>query len=204
MSVPTTRESILETCFCDLPQKLGKLELRPLSAGSFTLLGRLRNPMMGGSMETQEQMFDAVMQYAWIHSAPIEAVLAIQTAEDIPEMEIRKLAFGIEIGQALGFLQTYTRSAIRMSASLAEIDPEEDDTPGKPVAPEPAPAGSLPSSMPSADVPILRGSDTSFGSSPSSEPSPTSTPQTSQTEPAAAGLVILPEWTPVNPPPTPS
>jgi hypothetical protein len=199
---PLSRDALLELAFSDIPSKISTITLRRLSAGSFTLLGRLGNPMIVGKKDraavpaedSQTAMFDAAIQYIWVHSADIETVLAVETVEDIPVKEIRALAFEISIGEAFAFLARYQESALRASASLAEVEPEEDDqSPGK--LPEVLPVGSPPSSTPAEPAEIPHESATSSGSCPSSEPSPTSTLQTSPTEPAADGpsLTLLPD-----------
>lgn len=207
--VQPSREQLLELAFSDIPSQIGSITLRPLSAGSFTLLGRLGNPMMVGSQapleaaqgDSQTAMFAAVIQYVWVHSADIEQVITVETPEDIPAAALKHLGFQLSIGQALAFLERYQASALRMTASLAETEPEDDETPGKPQ--ESPLAGSPASSTPAEPAETPFASATSSGSCPSREHSPTSTPPTSPTEPAADGpsLTLLPDFTP--PPPTP-
>lgn len=196
-----SRETLLELAFSDIPSSIGELKLRPLSAGSFTLLGRLGNPMMVGSQapidaaqDSQTAMFAAAIQYLWVHSADLEKVLAVETAADIPATELKALGYQISIGQALGFLDRYQASALRMTASLAEIDPEDDEQ-GQPGKPESLPAGWPVSSTPAEAAEIPSASATSFGPCPSSEPARIFTPPTSQTAPVAGGpsLTLLPD-----------
>jgi hypothetical protein len=187
-----SRQQLLETCFCDLPQKVGNIPLRNLSAGSFSLLGRLDSPMMQGGANDNETIFQAVILYVWIHSADLDTVCLIETSDDLPKAEINKLGFNIDFGDALGFLEIYKRCTARMAIALAEVEElDDDDEPGK--RKEPAVqnrAGSPLSSMPSADAPTPSANATSFGSSPSNEPFATSTLPTSPTEPVADGLVL--------------
>lgn len=209
MNPTPTREALLEQAFSDLPSKIGSVTLRPLSAGSFTLLGRLGNPMIVGKSapaaaaaeeNSQVAMFDAVIQYAWIHGAELEAVMAVNKLEDIAAAELRKMSFGIGVGEAFAFLMSYQACALRMSASLTEVEQEESEDTGKPL--ESPPAGSPPSFTPAEPAEIPFGSDTSSGSCPSSEPLPTSTPPTSPTEPDANGasLTLLPDLSETTPP----
>lgn len=205
------RQHLLETAFSDIPSKVGDITLRPLSASSFTLLSRLGNPMMVGNKKPaaaleksgeQGEMFAAVIQYLWVHSAPLETIVEIERIDQIPEREIKMLGYGVTMGEALKFIAAYQESALRMTASLAEVEPEEDTgKPGK--LPETRHAGSHRSFSPAEQPETPSGSDTSSGSCPSSEHSPTSTPPTSPAEPAAAGLVILPDLTPETPEETP-
>jgi len=197
--ISLTREQMLETVFCDIPATIGTLQLRALSAGSFTLLGRLGNPMIiapaAGREITQTETFAAVIQYVWVHSADLAIVAAVRTEDDLPAAEIAALGFGITIGQAFGFLNTFTGCASRMSASLAEV--EEEETVGKPSAPASPPVGSPASSSASAPPVTPCASATSSGSCPSSAPLAICTPPTSPMEPAADGplpsLTILPD-----------
>jgi hypothetical protein len=185
-----SRQQLLETCFAEIPQKIGNLQLRKLSAASFTLLGRLESPMMkGGSSIDMDAMFDAVILYIWVHSADLDLVCSIETAADLPAADIKKLGFEIDFGNALGFLEIYKRCSARMAAALAEVEEDETEEPGKP-ATAPGPAGSPLSSMPSEDAATPPGNDTFSGNSPSNEPFPICTPPTSPTEPAASGLVL--------------
>ncbi|MES2923684.1 MAG: hypothetical protein V4819_19170 [Verrucomicrobiota bacterium] len=201
MNPVPSRDALLEQAFSDLPSKIGSFTLRRLSAGSFTLLGRLENPMIVGKQSpaaesaqmSQVEMFAAVIHYTWVHAADLDAVLAVNKIEDIPEAELRKMAFGIGIGEAMSFLMSYQDCAVRMSASLTEVDPEEGEDLGK--LRVSLPAGSPVSFTPAAPAEILSGSDTFSGSCPSSEPSHTSMPPTSPTEQDASGacLTSLPD-----------
>jgi hypothetical protein len=196
------RQILLEMAFSDIPSKVGKYELRPLSAGSFTLLGRLGNPMMVGKQspekaltaaESQSEMFAAAVQYIWVHSAPLEKVTSVECPEDIPIGELKEIEFSLQIGQAFAFLNRYQESALRMTASLAEVEPEEESSRlGKPEMP---PVGSPRSSSPAVPAVTRDGSAISSGSCPSSEHSPTYTPPTSPTEPHVDGpsLTLLPD-----------
>lgn len=201
-SPETHRQILLEMAFSDIPSKVGKYDLRPLSAGSFTLLGRMGNPMMVGkespekaltAAESQTQMFDAAVQYIWVHSAPLEEVTAVENAEQIPAGALKEIEFSLPLGQAFAFLNRYQESALRMTASLAEVEPEDDH--GKPGKPETRRAGLPASSTPAEPAEILPGSDTYSGSCPSSEPSPTFTPPMSPMEQPADGpsLTLLPD-----------
>lgn len=188
---PLSRQHLLETCFSEIPQKVGTLDLRKLSAASFALLGRLGSPMMkGGHGLTMDDMFDAVVLYLWIHSADLDAVVAIETAENLPELEIRKFGFSVDFGDALGFLEIYKRCSARMAAALAEVEEDEEEEPGKPGNQVQNPVGLHHLCLPSEVLETPTRSDTSSGSCPSKEPSPIFTPPMPQTEPAADGFTL--------------
>lgn len=196
------RQLLLEMAFSDIPSKVGKYDLRPLSAGSFTLLGRLGNPMMVGkespekalsAAQSQTEMFAAAVQYIWVHSAPLEEVTAVEQAEQIPAGALKEIEFSLQIGQAFAFLNRYQESALRMTASLAEVEPEDHE--GQPGKQETPLVGSPASSTPAVLAVIPCESATSSGSCPSSEHSATSTPPTSPTEQPVDGpsLTLLPD-----------
>jgi hypothetical protein len=129
----------------------------------------------------------AVHQFIWIHSAPLEAVLAVESKDDIPLAELRKLAMEIEMGEALAITTLFTESSLRMAAAMAE--PDDDATqPGKP---QTRPTGSPLSSLPAERPEIPSGNVTSSGSLPSSEPCNTSTQQPHNQELDADGAIPL-------------
>lgn len=196
------RYSLLRRAFCDVPQVVGPYSLRPCSAASFELLGELENPLVFGGNAASERMdiqsvIRAVSEYIWVHSADEDAVCAIETRDQLPRAEIRKMALHIEIGEALAFTATFTAAAMKMAAALAEV---EDDGEGSPGKPETALTGLPRSSSPSAVPEIPSASGTSSGALPSSAPSATSMPPMPPMEPSADGppplIILSPETTP--------
>ncbi len=182
-----TRESLLRAAFCNIPCKLGNLTLRNLSAASYTLLGEIKNPLVTGAFTEAQSMFASVIEYAWIHSAPLDEVAAIVTREELPAKQIKMLGFEIPMDEAMNLLKHFLQASQRMAASLAEIVEDEDTPPGKP---ETAPVGLRLLSSHLAEPPIQIESDTFSGSCPSSEPSPTSTPPTPPLEPPVGGFML--------------
>lgn len=201
-----SRQSLLRQAFCDLPQKIGDYPLRPLSAASFELLAETGNRLVSDSANVENGslngLLTAVSEYIWIHYAPLDEVIAVDTRENIPRTEIKKIGFSLEIGEALNFTTVFLASALRMAAAMSEID-EEGASPGKPETP---PIGSPPSSSPVDAPETPAGNVISFGSPPSSEPSPISTPPVSMLEEDVDGsipLMTLPTL-PQTPPESPS
>lgn len=198
MNQPPVRDHLLINAFADIPSEIAGIPMRPLSAGSFSLLGLLGNPMVVGKTAVDANPsanFEAVVQYAWVHSADLAKVCAITKPEQLPDIEIRELAFQITIGQAFAFLQAYQQCALRLTASLAEVETEEDEVgkPGKPLHERP-PVGLQLLSMHAAEQEIPAGSAISSGSCPSNGPSAISTLPTTPTEPIASGpAMILPD-----------
>lgn len=204
MKPAANRYELLRQAFSEVPLTVGPHQLRPLSGGSFELLGTVGNALVvssGSASFALQDLLTAVHEYVWIHAAPIDAVAAIQSRESLPRDEIRRYAFDIPMGEALAFTTTFAAAAARMAAAMAEAEEEEgDSSPGKRAS---SPIGSPPSSSPAELPEIPSGSATSSGSPPSIAPSNISTPPTSSTEPPAAGStpsMMLPQ----DPPKTPS
>lgn len=188
------RQSLLRQAFCDIPQGIAGITLRPLSAASFELLAELGNPMFSsseGKKGDSSEMLAAVCQYVWVHSADLEKVAAIETIDQVPAAEVKAIGFKIEVGEALHFTSAIVGSALRMAAAMAE-EFESGDELGKL---ETSLTGSPPSSSSAGAPEIPSGKGTSSGSPPLSELSPTSTPPTPMLEEDLDGstpLTILP------------
>lgn len=199
-----TRQSLLRSAFCDVPQSVSGLELRPCSPASFALLGELKNPLVAqresSAPLTMDELFSAVIEYIWIHSAAIEDVIAIERKEDLPKLEIRKLGFDLRIEDALEFTTSFSSASVKMAAALAESD--DEDEPGKSAA-EPPPTGSPRSSSLSVLPVTPSASDTFSGSPPSPAPFPTYTqpsPPMAQDVAGPIPLMTLPTMPPQTPP----
>jgi hypothetical protein len=186
------RQHLLSAAFREIPRSIGDITLRPVSAGSYSLLVDLGNPMMTGGGDRRD-IFAAVVQFAWVHSADLAAVCAVVREEDIPAAELRALGFRISLEDALRFTQEYAATSERISAAMVEPIEEEDEEEGgaggKPR--ECAPTGSPASSSPAGARVIPPASVIPFGICPSSEPSSICTPQTTLPEPAASGPALL-------------
>jgi hypothetical protein len=137
----------------------------------------------------QATLFEAVIEYVWVHSAELETVAAIESREDLPVKELRMIGFEIPVGEAMKFIEAYKGCAERMTASLAETVDEEAG-PGKLESP---PVGSPALSLHLVERETPLGSDTSSGSCPSNGPLPTFMQPTSPTEQPADGSPSLTE-----------
>lgn len=185
----TTRRAAVEGAFAEIPSRCGPFDLRPLSAGSFALLNRLGNPMVTGAATDNDAMFTAVCEYVWVHSAPIQEVIQIVGRSDLSASAVNEIAFTITMADIFAFLREYSKTAERISLGMTEE--VETDTPGKPVPAATIPAGSPLSSMPLAEPETQPANGTSFGTSPSSGPLPTSTPPDAPPAPSS-GIPTIP------------
>jgi hypothetical protein len=198
----TDRSSHLSAAFREHPTSIGKYQLRPVTPGTYQLLADLGNPMAAGATTGTaptgtDNFFAAVVQFVWIHSAPLEQVIAIDTVEDLPKSDLKAIAFQLTMEDVITFLASYKKAALRAAAAMAEAIEEEDqeDGPGKPASLAILPSGSPASSSPSALPETQSASPTSSGTYHFPAPSNTCTPQTPSPEHAAAGstpLVQLP------------
>lgn len=130
-------------------------------------------------------IFEAVIQYIWIHCAPIKTVLAVTDPSQIPEDELKEIAFDLPMATAMQFISSYQQTAMRMAATLVEVDTEEDELPGK--SQPLSPVGSPPSFSSAEHAGTPEESETFSGSPPSSDPSVISMLPTLLPEPATAG-----------------
>lgn len=154
------RFRLLAKVFRAMPRKFAGVELEPLTAGRWDLLRERGNdflfredeepdeePETGagaaataeGSAEAAEQaQLDAEMMYGvceflWVHTAPVEDVLAADGEE--PEVWRRKVkAFGMGAGmtELIEFIIGFHDRAREMAAALVEgVEGEEAEEPGK-------------------------------------------------------------------------
>ncbi len=196
MKSPHSRQELLRQAFCEIPSQIGPYKLRPISGGSFELLGALRNSLVDPDPESQlqgsslQRQLTAIHEFIWIHSAPIEQVLAVETRDQLPSIEIRKIGMSLPIGECIAFTAVFVQASIRMAAAMTEAFEDEDSSPGKPQTP---PTGSPRSSSPAEPLETLPANVTSFGSRQSKEPSPTSTPPNATPADDADGYTPLME-----------
>ena len=186
------RSSLLASAFVSSVITCGRLVLRPLTAGSMMLLMEARNVLFtsdesaAGPPTASEQMA-AFFEFIWLHTAPMEDVLAATPAT--VRAQSRALALTISMADLAAFTDQFSGLQNRIAAASVTVDSGKDTPPGKQ---EPAPAGSPRCSTPSAPLETPPASSTSSGASPSSEPSSTSTPPISPQVPPAAGP--CPTW----------
>ena len=201
MNSPIPRHSLLRQAFSEIPKTIGNHTLRPLSGGSFELLFDLKNPLVFGATEEKmniKTLLAAVHEFIWIHAAPIEDVIAVTCAADIPAAEIRKIAMSIEIGEALELTTIFTAASLRMAAAMAEPD-DDEASPGKP---QTSRTGSPLSSLPAVPLETPAANVISSGTLPSSEPFNSSTPPPANQELAADGAIPLFALPTMTEPPT--
>lgn len=201
------RLKLLSAAFRATPLRCGDLQLRPLTAGTMLLLMDLENPLFLGDAEdvdepealSDRESLDALFEFIWIHTAPEDEVIRLIERElrSTIREHVRKMAMAIDFEALSEFQAGFMALMQRVTAAMAEAIPEGE--PGKPVT---SPTGSPPTSGPSAEQETPSGNIISFGGSPSSAASSSSTPLSAPLAPAPDGL--LPNGiTPLPAPPSP-
>jgi hypothetical protein len=182
-----TRSQLLSRSFRETSLKIGDRILRAPTAGSIDLLQQSGNPLFSEQQsETDENPGDLLplFEFIWIHSAPLDEVLAAADIEGEIKRQARKLAFVTPLEDVTEFAAGFQTLQTRLQAAMTEAVPEEGDE-GKPVT---SPTGSPSSSLPLAGQGTQTASATSSGNSRLSDPSSTSTPPSATTETPAASL----------------
>lgn len=189
------RLSRLAAAFRETRLTLGGRELRRPTAGSINLLMEIGNPLFaaedtgeGGGGLSDAQALRGVMEFAWIHSVEIAELEGLpldpQEMRDHVARRVRAFGMAIDFEDLQAFASDFAALRERLEAAATEAA-ETGSAPGKPAA---TPPTGLPAwSSPSAEQATPPASDTSFGNSPSSGLSNTSTPPTSTTAAPAAG-----------------
>jgi len=153
--------------------------------------------------ERAKEDYLGLLQFIWVHSAPMEEVIAAAEAGEEGIHTARraawKLALEIPVEEVTAFGQSFAGLKGRVESAMTEAVP--DGPPGKPAQ---SPTGSPASSGPSALPEIPSASAGSSGSSPSTAPCNTSTPASATTAPASAGPSPAPDPDSPNVIPLPS
>ncbi len=191
------RNRLLSEAFRSHPTSIGPIQVRPVTPGSYQLLADLGNPMAAalgsGGGDSSSNFFAAVVQFAWVHSAPLEKVMEVHRPEDIPEAGLRAIAFQVTMEDVLIFLTAYKEASLRAAAAMAEAMDDDEGGEGKPVPLAIPHSGSPASSSPSVPPETPPAKDMSSGNSHLHGLSSISTPPVPPMETAADGSGSFPE-----------
>jgi len=200
----TNRLKLLSSAFREHPLTCGDLTLRPVTAGSMAILLQVGNGLFtaeeleeGAAPEASKPYadLDALFEFIWVHTAPIEEVLEMVENGDLNDLHkaARRVGLTLSFDDLSSFQEQFVKVALGIQAAKVEAIPEGDGRPGKPPV---SPIGSPPSSGPSTPPETPNGSATSSGFFPSVVHSNTSTPPSEVPAPAPAGALILPPVAP--------
>lgn len=111
------------------------LKMRPLSSGSYALLGRTRNAFVVPPEEgtTPDHLF-AALEYAFIHCAPLDVVLrAAYSSPDVFRAEVFAFSQGIAYHAIPAIVREVEASLTAAAASTVDVLPrpgsEDKDAP---------------------------------------------------------------------------
>lgn len=128
---PARRNELLEDALLRPPTKVGRYELRPLTAASFVILKRMKNPLVVAGetpvdSESPEGML-AALAFVYVHGAPLPEVL--RNSRDPEAFEDAVLTFAHEFPiEALGeALQAITGEVETAAAGASEAESDEDE-----------------------------------------------------------------------------
>lgn len=191
----TDRLSILTGSFRDHPLRCGPLELRPVTVGSIVLLIEMGNRLFAEDDADSGGDFDelaSVIEFLWVHAAPIEDVLDL--ADDPPRRSRAIRAFGmeIELPDLRQFAEDFGQLRQRIEAAQVTDAGDTEEGGGSGEAGKPSPTGLPAWSSPSAARETPPASAGSSGACPSTARSSISTPPSSGREPACAGVSPMP------------
>lgn len=186
------RLSTLSAAFRNTKMSIGGKEVRRPSPITVDLMVESGNPLFSGEegeILTDQDAMRGVMEFAWLHTAPLEEVanLPLDPAELTAAIRHRGRMFGLTVDfeDLAAFSTQFSALRERLEAAATETTGGPPPTPGKP---EETPPTGLPAwSMPSAEQATPSANTGSSGSSPSSAPSNTSTPPMSTMAAPAAG-----------------
>jgi hypothetical protein len=194
--------SLLSEAFRASPLTFLGQPLRPVTAGTILLLMETGNPLFSESATdpTESDSLLALFEFIHIHTAPEDQICDDCTKPGELRKKARMLAMHAPLEELQAFSEKFATLRTRLEAATAEVIPEKSE--GKPAAATtPPPTGSPTSSTPSAEPVIATGKGSFSGNFHSSEPSNTSTPPTSPTEPEPAGVSRTWEPDPTEYPP---
>lgn len=196
------RATTLASAFLPNVLTIAGQPLRPMTGGSMMILQQFRNPLFAAAPEPVEETaaedadrvredYLGLLQFVWVHTAPIEEVIAAAEAGEQGLAIARKAAWRLALeytpDQVTEFGRQFAGLKARVEAGMTEAIPE-----GPPGKPAPSPTGLPAWSGPSAGQGTPPASDGSSGTSPSSALSSTSTPASDTTVPASAGASPAP------------
>ena len=194
------RASTLASAYLPNVLTIAGQDLRPMTGGSMMILQQFRNPLFAAATAGTAPVDDpaaedadrvredylGLLQFVWVHTAPIDEVIAAAEAGEEGIAIARKAAWRLALEytpeQVTQFGQQFAGLKARVEAAMTEAIPE-----GPPGKPAPSPTGLPAWSGPSAGQGTPSGSDGSSGTSPSTAPSSTSTPDSATTAAASAG-----------------
>ena len=110
------------------------LKLRPLSSGSYAILHRTGNAFVVPPGNTAPDHLTAALEYAYIHGAPLEAVLrAAYSAPDVFHAEVFRFSQAIPVADIPAIIREVENGLTAAASQSVEVIPrpgtEDKDAP---------------------------------------------------------------------------
>lgn len=152
------RFKLLSRVFREMPAKFSGLEIAPLTAGRWDMLRERENEFLFGdepealaepAAKDYEERADylealrlhreeldrvdaesmrSICEFLWLHTAPLEEVLAADGDPDRWALEVRKFAFErANISEIIDYMVTFREKVQSLAAAFVEPDPDEGD-----------------------------------------------------------------------------
>lgn len=118
---PEKREGLLETAALGGSQQINGVELRPVSAATWSLLSRLGNSFVTGQQDGDYAF--AVYSFVYLHSKPISEIRRrIATIEDL-RADIYEWMDSNEVANVFAFTPWITAQMEQVAATITQTSP---------------------------------------------------------------------------------
>ena len=112
----------------------GTLKLRPLSSGSYAILHRTGNAFVVPPGSTSPDHLTAALEYAYIHGAPLEAVLrAAYSAPEVFHAEVFRFSQAIPVADIPAIIREVENGLTAAASQSVDVIPrpgsEDKDAP---------------------------------------------------------------------------
>ena len=112
----------------------GGLKLRPLSSGSYAILHRTGNAFVVPPGNSSPDHLTAALEYAYIHGAPLEAVLrAAYSASDVFHAEVFRFSQAIPVADIPAIIREVENGLTAAASQSVDVIPrpgtEDKDAP---------------------------------------------------------------------------
>ena len=112
----------------------GIIKLRPLSSGSYAILHRTGNAFVVPPGNTVQDHLTAALEYAYIHGAPLEAVLrAAYSAPDVFHAEVFRFSQAIPVADIPAIIREVENGLTAAASQSVDVIPrpgsEDKDAP---------------------------------------------------------------------------
>ena len=113
-----------DTDFLRPAADVGTLKLRPLSSGSYAILHRTGNTFVVPPGNTAPDHLTAALEYAYIHGAPLEAVLrAAYSSPDVFHAEVFRFSQAIPVADIPAIIREVESGLTAAASQSVDVIP---------------------------------------------------------------------------------